>query len=53
VLQQDPAAELFAGIPVGIREFMRTEKMLKERRASKEQPQQQQQPQQPQQPQQQ
>jgi hypothetical protein len=26
-------AELFADIPVGIREFMRTEKMLKERHA--------------------
>ncbi|KAK4553602.1 hypothetical protein LTR86_009398 [Recurvomyces mirabilis] len=29
---QDGAADLFADIPVGIREFMRTEKKLKERR---------------------
>lgn len=34
--EEDEAKDPFADVPVGIREFMRTEKMLKERQAAKQ-----------------
>lgn len=36
VKDEDEAKDPFADVPVGIREFMRTEKMLKERQAAKQ-----------------
>lgn len=36
VKDEDEAKDPFADVPVGIREFMRTEKMLKQRQAAKQ-----------------